>query len=324
MIKLACHKTLLILLLLLPAFLVQANPNPAKPEFKTWMMEVLTKLESHYANRNDPEDKVKPMLTFCMEKVRKGEILLEFDPSLGQDFWNCMTVRQSESAPGKLVFAVGQFAQDKYDRYPLLINCAILRNFQLIWFYYNDPELLNSAETDPFAAVMYSMVPLNQAALYLGTILTGNEYYGPYEDLLGEGLFSGLQEAGAIFTQTDLGLMHYMEGLPRMEGQPESIYAALAAKGKSLLDVKQPNGVSESSDFAYIVALKTYLDLGPQTLFNIATYRGGVAPEEFTLEAFPENLAILQKVQEKLSKHLDILTYSEKKVAKFNAYYNEN
>lgn len=266
------------------------------PDFNLRMNQIFNDMDSIITHSLQQNKTVQEHFRFVSEKIKSGELVVDYDSTLEYDFFGCSSFNINKGASPKFNMTFGKFVIDKYSDYPALIYAIVMHTFQYAYDYYNNQELFIISTENKIENVFFKMDAIAIEALFLKSYITDTSNLGPFEKFLIADLNNGLLSSPTLFLETDLALLHTMDELKYKSGSSNTLLRELKKMGDNLLKKSVFENRSDWENYCTLITLKTYVFYSKQVIFDIVYTKDNVSQDQFDFDLYVANRSTIDEI----------------------------
>lgn len=270
-------------------------------EYATKTIAILNDLNSLVSKTKTGNENVKSAIMLSMDKIRKGEMLINIDPSLPKDVFSGIQFSSPASMDDidkfKPSIQISPYVIDLYQTNPSIVLSALAHEMQHASSFFNDKQYFTDMINVDLENYRFEMDAYNIEANFIIAYLLPNKYtLTTFETVL----YKSFQEDYlSNFSFALLGRdMEMAFALSKIHDKFDTYEACIGEINKmttDLLNTKFDKGGKDWENYKKIVPIISFLKFAPQAIRNIDTKFNKIPDQKaYTLE----------KCQPELYKHL--------------------
>jgi hypothetical protein len=284
--------------------------------------KILKDLDSLILNSENKNETVESNYSFIINKLRSNEIKIIFDSTLSYNVRGCASSNINIKDSLKYSLSFGQFITDNYESYPTLIFGIILHEFQHLYDFSNNRELIEISKNNQIEKTYFEIDALILEALFLKTYAQGKANLSPLEKYLIKDIDKNMSGSAMIFCETDLVLLHKVDAIKDQNISFKQGLKDFVNIGKDLLetvkfsDKKFPN-------YCSLITYKTYIYYSRQVLHNLV-YKldhKSVTHDNINFSDYPDLDKVITKLEKIYDENKQYINYRDETISMLENYY---
>jgi hypothetical protein len=308
-------KLILIFLLIACQLRVFASPNDIQIQFN----KILKDLDSVITNSTNKHPAIEKNYKYVLDKIYQHKIAVKYDSTLSYSFLGCASANIIDTLNYSFVF--GNFVIDAYKYFPYLIQGIIIHEFQHLYDFYTNRELIEISINNQIEKTYFEMDALTLEALFIKTYIGKRENLSPIEMYLLADIDNNLLGSATLFQKVDLGLLHRIDAIKDQNisfAQGKKKYIEI---GEKLL---QSTKFSDNAweNYCNVITLKTFTYYSRQVLHDLLSKLANqsLTDSQLDMNNYPDVLQIMTKIQDVLKTNNQYFGYYDDTMSMFDKY----
>lgn len=305
--------------LLLLIIICQISVFGVTQDIQLQFNRILRDLDSVIINSTDKHPIIERNYKFILDKIYQNEIVVTYDSTLSYSFLGCASANMIDTLTYSFVF--GKFVIDGYKYFPYLIQGIIIHEFQHLYDFYTNREMIEISKNNHIEKTYFEMDALTLEALFIKIYVGKRDNLSPIEMYLLRDIDNDLLGSATLFQKVDLELLHYIDAIKDknitfLQGKKEYIEI-----GEKLL---QTTNFSDNAwdNYCDVITLKTFTFYSRQVLHDLLfkLANKSLSDSQLDLNDYPDVLQIVTKIQDVLKTNNQYFEYYDETMNMFDKY----